>query len=167
MPSSAVRDYRESDRAAVIEALVGLQDHEVALHDTRLPGREIAEPYLAQLLGIVDRQSGAMFVAELGGGFAGFLACYIADDDAIAETPDSNRYGYVSDIFVVPDRRGSGVAQALLAAAERHLATTGVARLRIGVLAANRIACRAYEKHGFEPYEIIYEKRLLQPAGTK
>ncbi len=166
MPSPAVRAYRDSDRAAVIEALVGLQEHEVALHDTRLPGREIAEPYLAQLVGIVAEQSGAVLVAETGGRFAGFVACYVAEDEVIAETPDSNRYGYVSDIFVVPDRRGSGLAQALLVAAERHLAATGVTRLRIGGLAANRIACRAYEKHGFEPYEIVYEKRLTRPAGA-
>lgn len=167
MPLPAVRAYRDSDRAAVIEALVGLQDHEVALHDTRLPGRQIAEPYLAQLLGLVARHAGAVLVAETGGGFAGFVACYIAEDEVIAETPDSNRYGYVSDIFVAPDRRGSGLAQALLAAAERHFAAAGIARLRIGVLAANRMACRAYEKHGFEPYEIVYEKRLARPTGAK
>ena len=167
MPSPTVRAYRDSDRAAVVEALVGLQKHEVALHDTRRPGREIAEPYLAQLIGIIARQAGAMLVAETDGGFAGFVACYVAEDEVIAETPDSNRYGYVSDIFVVPDWRASGLAQALLAAAERHLAATGVARLRIGVLAANRMACRAYEKHGFEPYEIVYEKRLLRPIGAK
>jgi ribosomal protein S18 acetylase RimI-like enzyme len=166
MSLPAVRAYRDGDRAAVIEALVGLQDQEVALHDTRLAGRQIAEPYLVQLLGIVAQRAGAVLVAETGGRFAGFVACYVAEDDVLAETPDSNRYGYVSDIFVVPERRGSGLAPALLAAAERHLAATGVARLRIGVLAANRMACRAYEKVGFEPYEIVYEKRVVRPAGA-
>lgn len=166
MPSTAVRPYRDGDRAAVIDAVVGLQDFEVALHDTRRPGREIAAPYVGQLLGIVAEQSGAIIVAEAEGRFAGFVACYVVEDDALAETADSNRYGYVSDIFVLPERRGSGLAQALLAAAERHLATTGIARVRIGVLTANRMACRAYEKRGFEPYETVYEKRLASPAGA-
>lgn len=76
------------------------------------------------------------------------------------ETADSNVHGYVNDIYVVPERRGSGLAQALLRAAEDHLASTGITRVRINVLAANAMARRAYEKHGFEPYEVMYEKRL-------
>lgn len=167
MPSTVVRPYRDADRAAVIEALVGLQDHEGALHDTRLPGRQVAVPYFEQLLGIVAAQSGAIFVAEVARRFAGCVACYVIEDDAIVETADSNRHGYVSDIFVVPERRGGGVAQALLAATERHLAASGIARLRIGVLVTNRMACRAYERFGFEPYEAIYEKRLAPRAQAR
>jgi RimJ/RimL family protein N-acetyltransferase len=41
---------------------------------------------------------------------------------------------------------------------------TGVNRVRINVLAANVMARRAYEKYGFEPYEVMYEKRLMRPA---
>jgi ribosomal protein S18 acetylase RimI-like enzyme len=167
MPPFALRPYRDADRAAVIEALVGLQDHEVALHDTRRPGRQVAEPYLARLLDTLARQAGAIVVAEADGRFAGFVAGYVAEDDQLAETADSNRHGYVSDIFVVPERRGGGLAQALLAAAERHLAATGITRVRIGVLAANRMAGRAYEKHGFEPYEVVYEKRVVPPGPAR
>jgi ribosomal protein S18 acetylase RimI-like enzyme len=35
-----------------------------------------------------------------------------------------------------------------------------VARIRIGVLASNDSAIRAYRKQGFDPYEMVLEKRL-------
>jgi len=160
-----VRPYRDADRSAVMEALVGIQEYERDLHDTRLPGPEMAEPYFKRLRGSVAGQSGAIFVAESAGEFAGFLACFVVEDDNPAETADSNRFGYVSDLYVVPKRRKAGVAQSLLAAAERHLATTGVTRLRVGVMAANRPAQRTYEIYGFALYEAIYEKRMGAAAS--
>ena len=39
---------------------------------------------------------------------------------------------------------------------EREIPTPGAGQVRINVLAANAMARRAYEKHGFEPYEVMY-----------
>lgn len=160
MAGFVIRPYRESDRADVIAAEIDLQEYERTLHDTRLPGAQVMEAYFDRLRQEVAAQSGAILIAEEDGRFLGLVACVVARDDLVQETADSNVYGYVTDIYVVPDRRGSGLAQALLQAAEIHLAPTGISRVRINVLAANTMARRAYEKHGFEPYEVMYEKRL-------
>ena len=160
MAGLVIRPYRETDRDAVIAAEIDLQEYERTLHDTRLPGAAVMEAYLDRLQQRVAAQSGAILIAEEDGRFLGLVACVVARDDAVQETADSNVYGYITDIYVVPDRRGSGLAQALLRAAEAHLAPTGVSRVRLSVLAANAMARRAYEKHGFEPYEVMYEKRL-------
>ena len=160
MAGFVIRPYRETDRAAVIAAEIDLQEYERTLHDTRLPGAPVMEAYLDRLLRDVAAQSGAILIAEDDGCFLGLVACVVARDDTVQETADSNVYGYITDIYVLPDRRGSGLAQALLEAAETHLAPTGVSRVRINALAANARARRAYEKHGFEPYEVMYEKRL-------
>jgi ribosomal protein S18 acetylase RimI-like enzyme len=160
MAGFVIRPYRETDRAAVIAAEIDLQEYERTLHDTRLPGAPVMEAYLDRLLRDVATQSGAILIAEDDGCFLGLVACVVARDDTVQETADSNVYGYITDIYVLPDRRGSGLAQALLEAAETHLAPTGVSRVRINALAANARARRAYEKHGFEPYEVMYEKRL-------
>lgn len=56
------------------------------------------------------------------------------------------------------------MAQLLLAFAQRHLAATRVARLRINVLANNTKARRAYECYGFAPYEVVYERRIGEAA---
>jgi ribosomal protein S18 acetylase RimI-like enzyme len=78
------------------------------------------------------------------------------------ETSDSTRFGYVSDIFVKPDARGTGLAQTLLdaIAAHLHAADPTLTRLRVNVLAVNAIARRSYEKAGFTPYEVMYERRI-------
>jgi len=51
----------------------------------------------------------------------------------------------------------------LLQAVEDFLRAKGMVRLRINTLVANDSAKRAYGKQGFEPYEVMMEKRLKQP----
>lgn len=161
MSGVTVRPAGPGDRAALQAALVDMQDYERALHDTRLPGQETARPYLDWLEGHAPAHGGVVLVAvSAERELAGFSACWVQQDDLISETADSNRFGYVSDVYTAPAWRGHGVAGQLLAAIEAHLRGTGVARIRIGVLASNDSAIRAYRKHGFEPYEMVLEKRL-------
>ena len=99
-----------------------------------------------------------MLVAERGGSFVGFAAGWIEQADNIAETPDSNRFGYISDICVMPTLRGQRIAEQLLDGIERYLCRDGVVRLRINSLPVNTCAQTSYERAGFVPYEILYEK---------
>lgn len=162
MSSVVIRPFEEADREAAIAALLGLQDHEWALHDTRAPvGPEAAERHFEGLLRLLAENRGILLVAEAAtGGLVGLVSCLVVREESVLETEDSNVHGYVESIYVAPQARGSGLGQALLAAAERHLAKTGVRRMRINALAANAPARRAYERYGFEPYEIMHEKRL-------
>jgi ribosomal protein S18 acetylase RimI-like enzyme len=158
-----IRPATAADRPELHSAIIELQDHERRLHATRLPGAQIADAYLAW---IEHRTavSGTVLVAEAEGGFAGFVAGWIEQEDNIAETPDSNRFGYVSDICVMPAYRGRRIARRLLAALEQHLGRAGVTRLRIGSLAMNTAARASYEQAGFAPYEVTYEKPIGSAA---
>ncbi|HEV8389990.1 MAG TPA: GNAT family N-acetyltransferase [Dongiaceae bacterium] len=154
-----IRPYVASDRAAVIDALIGLQEHERAMHDTRLPGDGNTDVYFDRLLEELTAKAGGIFVAELAGRFAGIVAGFVEAYDVVLETSDSCIYGYCSDIYVAPEHRGTGLAQTLLDVLERHLAAQApIARFRVNVLVVNRIACRAYERAGFVPYELMYER---------
>ena len=155
-----IRQARASDSADLRRAFIELQEVERALHDSRLPGEAAVDAYLEWLAKQVREKGGAIFVAEEDGGFRGFIAGWIVEDDDLAETPDSNRFGLISDLCVLEAARGRGIAQQLLAAAERQLAQPGVTRLRIGALAANAAARAAYLKYGFSHYEIVLEKRV-------
>ena len=138
-----------------------------AIHDTRLPGLPHSRDYLAMLWDVLAESRGIMLIAENAEGERlGLVAGHIEDAPWPMETPDSTRYGYVSDIFIRPEARGTGLAQALLDAIAAHLHRVDptLIRLRINALAVNRIACRAYEKAGFTPYEVMYE-RLIRPAN--
>jgi ribosomal protein S18 acetylase RimI-like enzyme len=144
-----IRPATASDRPLLRRGIIELQDHERRLHASRLPGEQIADAYLAW---IEQRaaDSGAVLVAETQAIFVGFAAGWVEQDDNIAESSDSNRFGYISDISVMPAYRGQRIALRLLDKLEKHL--------RIACLATNAAARAAYERGGFVPYEIIYEK---------
>ena len=154
-----IRQARAADRPQLLRAVIELQDHERRLHATRLPGAEIADAYLAWIESRAA-DSGAILIAEMDGGFAGFASGWIEQGDSIAETPDSNRFGLISDICVMPAYRSRRIAARLLDGLEEHLGAAGVTRLRIASLAMNRAARASYERAGFAPYEIFYEKPI-------
>lgn len=101
-------------------------------------------------------------VAEVDGELVGFTM--VAGDE-------------VEQVFVDPDRHGSGVAGPLLAAAEARVAEAGHDVAWLAVVVGNARARRFYEKHGWVdagdlPYEVTaggetyvspcrrYEKRV-------
>lgn len=164
--SVTIRPYTSADYDWVLQCEVELQEHERAIHDTRLPGLPHSREYLAMLWDELAENRGIMLIAENEPGERlGLVAGYVVDSPWPMETPDSTRYGYVSDIYIMPAARGTGLARDLLDAIAAHLraADPTLTRLRVNVLAVNRVACRAYEKAGFTPYEIMYE-RLLRTA---
>jgi ribosomal protein S18 acetylase RimI-like enzyme len=154
-----IRPATAADRSKLWRAIVELQTYEHALHASRLPGEQIADTYLDWMLRQAEA-GGAVLVAECGQDFVGFVAGWIEQASNIAETPDSNRVGYICDICVMPAFRGRRIATQLLNAIERHLALAGIARLRIRSLAVNKSARASYQQAGFAPYEIVYEKAI-------
>lgn len=163
-----IRPYRPDDADWVLAAEVALQEHEIAIHDprlpqTRLPGLPASHDYLAMLWVTLEANQGVMLIADAPDGTRlGLVAGSIVDEPWPMEPRDSWRFAYVSDIYVEPRARGSGLAQALLDALAAHFrhADPSLTRLRINVLAANEIARGAYEKAGFTPYEVTYERKL-------
>ena len=60
----------------------------------------------------------------------------------------------VHDIAVVPEVRGQGVGQALLAALEQHARAINCCKLTLEVLSGNTRGLRSYEQFGFEHYAL-------------
>lgn len=154
-----IRPATPADRPDLRLAVIELQDYERLRHATRLPGEQIADAYLDWM----QRQAeadGAVLVAERDGSIIGFIAGWIEQTDNIGETADSNRFGYISDICVTPAFRGQRIATELLNGIEQYLRRAGVVRLRINSLAVNTSAQVSYERAGFVPYEILFEKLI-------
>jgi ribosomal protein S18 acetylase RimI-like enzyme len=126
-------------------------------HPARLPGEQVADVYLAWMLQRTEAD-GVVLVADRGNSFIGFVAGWIEQTKNIGETADSNRFGYVADICVMPAFRGHQIAAQLLDGIEQYFRRAGVARLRISSLAVNTSAQANYERAGFVPYEILFEK---------
>ena len=163
MDELVIRVAVAGDNGLLRQAFIELQEYERILHWSRLLGEVIADAYIASLHREVIK-GGAILVAEAGGTFAGFAAGWIEQNSFIAETPESNRYGYVSDICVLPPYRGHGIAGRLLAALEVRLAEFGITTVRLGVLGGNHAARSAYRRAGFTPYEMTYES--VSDAGV-
>jgi hypothetical protein len=97
-PNPAIRPATSADRDTIRDAFVEPQEFERALHPSRLPGEPIADAYLDWMFARAEK-SGAVLVAEDSGRFLGFVAGWIEEATNIVETPQSNRFGYVSDIW--------------------------------------------------------------------
>lgn len=66
--------------------------------------------------------------------------------------------GIVQNVYVVPDQREQGVGTALLDAAEDALAERDAEVISIEALAANDAARRLYQRRGYDPYRIEFER---------
>ena len=165
MSSLVIRPATAANDRQLRGAVIVLQEYERLRHPTRLPGEQIADRYLRWMRQRAEA-AGVVLVAENEGKFVGFVSGWIEESANIAETPESNRFGYISDLCVLPAFRGQRIARQLLAAIERYLCRAGVMRLRITALAANPSAQAAYEHTGFAPYEIVYEKVADDPNCT-
>ncbi len=68
--------------------------------------------------------------------------------------------GVVHNLYVSPERRGRGIGSRLLSAAEAGLADEGAEAISLETLADNEAARRFYERHGYEPHRVEFEKRV-------
>lgn len=68
----------------------------------------------------------------------------------------------LSDLFVSPEARRTGIGRALLLAAERHARNTGRARLELTTARTNKTAQAVYESLGWQRDEVYfaYGKRV-------
>ena len=102
---------------------------------------------------------------------ASFLAYRGADNSAPNSVPNSDPIGLINcfegystfkaqpllnvhDIVVHPKVRGQGVAQALLAAAQKLAIERGCCKLTLEVLSGNTVAMNAYDRFGFKHYQL-------------
>src|SRR6516225_5494354 len=138
MSDVVIRPAMPADLPDLRLAMVELQEHERRLDaTTRLPGEQIADAYLGRLRQEVAEKRGAIFIAERDGLFAGFAIGWIIERDHIPVSADSNRFGYLSDICVMPAYRRQRIAQRLLAALKQHFASAGIAAAGIATKLGN------------------------------
>lgn len=107
-----------------------------------------------------------LLVARDGDALVGFVRL---DVERGPLSQDATR-GLVRDLYVVPDRRGEGVGTRLLDAAEAALRDRGVDVVALEALAANADAVRFYERRGYRPHRIEFEREVendKRPRGDR
>ena len=137
-----------------------LQDTEAALEPDRLRSSpELAERYISYLKAQCQSHDGKILVALCDDAVAGFVAVW-RESDAENLITSLQSFAYISDIVVLPEYQGRGIAKRLMAVAERFAKTLGVTHCKVGVLARNTAAARLYESSGFRPHEVTLTKLL-------
>jgi ribosomal protein S18 acetylase RimI-like enzyme len=157
----SLRKMHPDDRGTMLEFLRGLADDEAGFHWAMRPGSEMTMAEVDRAIGEIAAEDGTIAIAELDGQPTGYMAVVCQDVRDEFELKDEwRRRGLVTDMYVAPEGRRRGIAQALLGAAERHVSSRGIDWLQICVSPDNKPANALYAKVGFHDYEIVLEKRL-------
>jgi len=96
----------------------------------------------------------ALYVLD-SGHIAGFLWLVICEN-----TWTNERYGYVNNLFLEPEQRGSGLARELMNTGDEWFRKRGIKRVKLTVTANNEAACRLYQNCGYETTRLEMDKEL-------
>jgi len=155
-----IRPYDPArDRDAVLTCIVELQEFERALEPSLPQGDKMADAYLETIFERVAKQTGRIFVAEVGHAVVGFIVI-LGRVSPEASDEEQTVHAYISDLVVLPTHRSRGLGHQLLDAAERFARGLGTKRLDISVLSKNPAAARLYRDFGFQDFRIQLAKRL-------
>jgi GNAT superfamily N-acetyltransferase len=144
-----IRNARVDDAEALLPLMRGYCDHyEVDPPDSGL--LELARTVAG------DPEQGALYIAEEDGRLIGFAVM----DWKWASTAGA-RVAHLEDLFVDPDARGKGVADALIARCAERCRELGISSLGWMTAPDNHRAHKVYDRSGAERSEWIeYELEL-------
>jgi GNAT superfamily N-acetyltransferase len=155
-----IRDAKfPDDKAACVAFIDGLQKYEHALEPDRRIDAKVGEEYFAELMARLEKHAGRIFIAESEGKPVGW-AVFVIDTLEIYVVEDERICGYVAELYLNEDMRGTGAGKALLEACEAEAHRRGVKHLMIGVLSKNARAAKVYADAGFAPHSAQLRKYL-------
>ncbi len=119
----------------------------------------------AEALAVMESEDSAGFIAKADDGDAlGFAEVALRYDhvNGCGRPP----VAFLEGIYVVPDRRGEGIALALVKAVESWAAVKGVTELASDVLLGNEPSQAMHEALGFNETErVVYYRKPLLPRS--
>ena len=148
-----------ADKTACVSFIDGLQKYEHALEPDRRIDVKVGEEYYAVLMKRVAENKGRIFIVEANGEAVGW-AVFVVDSLELYIVEEERTCGYVAELYLDENMRGSGAGKALLAACETEARSHGLKHLMIGVLDKNARAAKVYGAAGFSPYSLQLRKYL-------
>jgi GNAT superfamily N-acetyltransferase len=121
--------------------------------------------------------AGWVHVDRRGDGLVGAVAVLPEDPDFWGDRGTDGAAGYVHLLMVRRDHHGAGLGDALLAAAERHIAATGRQLVRLDAASGNPVLSRWYGARGYREVgrvelpglgpTTLREKDLVPPGSAR
>lgn len=156
-----IREAAVGDRPALVRFMAALQDFERGMEENRLPGEDCADAHLAALEEWAGAHpGGGVLVAEGPEGPLGFIVFGVESEFGSYVLPENQTLGRLSDLWVVPEARGLGIARALIAAAEERFRAAGLKRAELTALPQNGRAISLYRALGYAECAVTFAKPL-------
>ena len=160
MSAFCIRDARmPDDKQAALEFIMGMQKFEKAIEPDRRVDASVAAEFFEVIIKRVKDKNGHIFIAEWETKSIGWAVVYPDENDIFVEAA-KRAFAYISELFVVEEKRGTGVGRALIAACEDWARTRGLTVMMLGVLSGNTRAAKIYEDAGYLPYATQRRKYL-------
>lgn len=153
-----VREYCQTDAAALRQCVVELQEFERTIDPRLQPGDTMAVAYCEHIHARCLAAGGKVFVAELGDAVVGFVAVLAHEPFTELDDPPGT-YALITALVVLAPHRRCGIGRQLLERAEAFAQAAGAPELRIGVLAKNEAARQLYLAAAFLPHLEVFAKR--------
>lgn len=118
-------------------------------------GKDIEDSYTQMLIDGIQKEQGKIWFAKQAGKIVGFAAVQVKQDE-----DEALQHLYVSDLVVTASQRGKGLGRMLLEKCEEYAHELGIKYVRIGSLVSNPGAAKLYERYGFTPQLVVYQKKI-------
>jgi GNAT superfamily N-acetyltransferase len=158
MPMLNIRPYTQDDLPTLRSLVAELHDSVRRFDPSLPPSTQIIDAYFEHLLQACEDLSGTFFLAERGARTEGY-ACVFGLVPAPEPDESGSPYSFLSDLYVRPEYRGSGVGRRLVEHVEHYAAGLGASRVVIKLFAGSQSALRFWDGLG-------YRRRVLELSKT-
>ena len=148
-----------ADEEAILGYIAALQKYEAGFEQNRRTDADFRAEHWAVVQNRAKTHHGVILVAEEDGKMQGWAFAFEEEGEVFIEGAQ-RRHGFLAEIYVVPESRGTGIGRALIEGCEDWSRSLGHKALTINVLSNNHRAIRAYEGLGYAPYTVTLRKYL-------
>ncbi len=161
--SPTIRQYKKTDKEALIGCLEGLCDYLVDLDPLkkirRLPA--FGRTYAQSLLKKIARNNGALYVADDNGKVVGIIVGIVQNVSKLDQLSFASvKYGRILELFVHSEYRGKNIGKLLIEKMEDHFKQLHCDHIRIEVFEPNKNAHNFYRALGYTNRVIDLMKEL-------
>jgi len=154
-----VREYRVEDKQRL--RMLAMQNYATLMPESQSveSPADGSESYFEHILQMQLGGKGFIYVAEENDSLSGFV-CLLAPVNPVEGGSNEAPYGFMSDLFVVPERRRQGIATLLNAQVEKQMRSLGITQLALRVAASNVTARDFYRREDYCEQFVVMSKQI-------
>ena len=119
-------------------------------------GKQFQKIHWKWLKTAAKNRNALILVAEKNNQIVGTGAAVIAENSSW----HSGKYGYIRDVYILPDHRRQGLATAIVERLINWLNEQDIPKIELVALVANQEAIRFWSDKQFKPLYTIYQRQL-------